>query len=122
MLIEGKVGLGLGEQSTGKHFCGGSVGHLWHAYESAARKRQNTQFRHASKGQSGIEGNSASGDARREEGGMAHEHRRLGCTGVSGLGHGPRLHQRRHWAVVVDAEKGKGIYVYPTYRYVASGL
>ena len=103
MLIEGKA---KREQSTGKHFCGGSVGHLWHAYESAARKRQNTQFRHASKGQSGIEGNSASVDARREEAGMAYEHRGPGCTGVRGLSHGPRLHQRRRRVV---AEKGKRV-------------
>jgi hypothetical protein len=49
------------EQSTGIHFGGGggSGGRLWHAYENAARQRQRAQFRHVSKGQSGIEGTSA---------------------------------------------------------------
>ena len=38
---------------------------------------------------------------------MAREHRGPGCTGVRGLGHGPRLHQRRRRVVVAAAEKGE---------------
>ena len=56
--MEGKAkgSRALGYTSGG----GGSGGRLWHAYENAARQRQSAQFRHVSKGQSGIEGTSAS--------------------------------------------------------------